>query len=100
VAGASDLEEGVAARAFVRPHDVVVSTAGHNGRSLAATVERVRTLGWVSRVSLRLPNDQVVLAELPIDELEPLESGAEVYVDLRRAKAFPTQEPTEVPSTT
>jgi sulfate transport system ATP-binding protein len=98
VAGASDLEEGVAARAFVRPHDVVVSTAGHNGGSLAATVERVRTLGWVSRVSLRLPNDQIVLAELPIDELEPLESGSEVFVDLRRAKAFPADDVTELPS--
>jgi sulfate transport system ATP-binding protein len=100
VAHAGDLEEGVAARAFVRPHDVVVSPAGHNGGSIAATVERVRTLGWVSRVSLRLPNDQVVLAELPFDELEPLESGAEVFVDLRRAKAFPTEEPAEVSSST
>jgi sulfate transport system ATP-binding protein len=100
VAGAGDLEEGVAARAFVRPHDVVVSAVGHNGGSLAATVERVRTLGWVSRVSLRLPNDQVVLAELPIDELEPLESGDEVFVDLRRAKTFPTPESAEVPSST
>jgi sulfate transport system ATP-binding protein len=93
VPGADHLEDGVAARAFVRPHDVVVSMAARNGGSVPATVERVRTLGPVARVILRLPDDQVLTAELPNAELEPLEIGAEVFVDLRSAKAFRTPEP-------
>jgi sulfate transport system ATP-binding protein len=98
VPGAGHLEEGVPARAFVRPHDVVVSTGERNGRSVIATVERVRTLGRVSRVSLRLPDDQVLMAELPDAELDPLEIGEEVFVDVRSAKAFPTPETAGAPS--
>jgi len=93
VAGAGHLEEGVTARAFVRPHDVLVSTADRNGGSVAARVERVRTLGWVSRVSLRLADDQVLMAEIPNEELEALEIGARVWIDLRHAKAFRSAEP-------
>jgi sulfate transport system ATP-binding protein len=98
VPGAGHLEEGVPARAFVRPHDVVVSTGERNGRSVIATVERVRTLGRVSRVSLRLPDDQVLMAELPDAELDPLEIGEEVFVDVRSAKAFATPETAGAPS--
>jgi hypothetical protein len=61
-------------------------------------VERVRTLGRVSRVSLRLPDDQVLMAELPDAELDPLEIGEEVFVDVRSAKAFPTPETAGAPS--
>jgi sulfate transport system ATP-binding protein len=98
VPGAGHLEDGVPARAFVRPHDVVVSTGERNGRSVIATVERVRTLGRVSRVSLRLPDDQVLMAELPDAELDPLEIGEEVFVDVRSAKAFATPETAGAPS--
>ncbi len=93
VSGAGHLEEGAPARAFVRPHDVLVSPVERNGGSVAATVERVWTLGWVSRVSLRLPDDQVLMAELPNEELGPLVVGSKVWVDLRHAKAFRTPEP-------
>jgi sulfate transport system ATP-binding protein len=88
VAIGDELEEGVAARAFVRPHDVQVSTVGRGGDSVEATVERARRLGHVSRVNLRLPDGQVLTAELPVDELEAIEVGTRVWVDLRRAKAF------------
>ena len=88
VAGAEHLEEGVSARAFVRPHDVLVSTIDRNGDSVVATVERIRTLGWVSRVSLRLGDDQVLTAELPREEMTGVKLGSKVWVDLRRAKAF------------
>jgi sulfate transport system ATP-binding protein len=87
VAGADHLEEGVAARAFVRPHDVRLS-ADRNGESVEARIERVATLGWLSRVSLRLDDGQVIVAELPNDELEGAELGTRVWVDLRRARAF------------
>jgi sulfate transport system ATP-binding protein len=93
VSGAGHLEEGEPARAFVRPHDVLVSTREQNGDSVVAKVERVRTLGWVSRVSLRLPDDQVLMAELSNEGMEGVHLGDEVWVDLRRAKAFRSGEP-------
>jgi hypothetical protein len=52
----------------------------------------VVNLGWLSRVVLRLPDDQVLTAELPNDELRGVEVGSTVHVDLRRAKAFRSAE--------
>jgi sulfate transport system ATP-binding protein len=102
VGGADHLEEGAEARAFVRPHDVRVFAGDRTGGSLEATVERITTLGWLSRVMLRLPDGQVITAELPNDELAGVELGARVWVDLRRARAFQArhavtiEEPTSV----
>jgi sulfate transport system ATP-binding protein len=92
VGGAGHLQEGVAARAFVRPHDVRVFANGQGGGSFEATVERITTLGWLSRVMLRLQDGQVITAELPNDELEGVELGTSVRVDLRRARAFESGE--------
>jgi sulfate transport system ATP-binding protein len=91
VPGADHLEEGRPARAFVRPHDVRLNRRS-NGGSVQARVERIVTLGWLSRVALRLGDGQVITAELPNDELEELEIGSEVWVDLRRARAFGSEE--------
>jgi hypothetical protein len=91
VAGAGHLEEGEPARAFIRPHDVRVATSPRDG-SLPASVERVVNLGWLSRVVLRLPDDQVLTAEIPNDELSGVEVSSAVFVDLRRAKAFASAE--------
>jgi sulfate transport system ATP-binding protein len=88
VPGAHHLLEGEAARAFVRPHDVHVSTGEADPSAVRATVERITTLGWLSRVQLRLPDEQVLTAELPNDELDEVEIGSTVSVGLRRAKAF------------
>ena len=97
VAGADHLEDGVEARAFVRPNDVRLSEHG-NGNGVRATVERIVALGWISRVILRLPDDQVLTAELPNDELGTLALGSAVSVDLRRAKAFRLPSSEEVTS--
>jgi sulfate/thiosulfate transport system ATP-binding protein len=88
VAGADHLEDGTPARAFVRPHDVRLNGGVSSVGSVRATVERIVTLGWLCRVVLRLPDEQVLTAELPNDELEGVELGSIVDVDLRRAKAF------------
>ena len=88
IAGADHLEEGAAARAFVRPHDVRLSTPESNGGSVEARIERISTLGWVSRVMLRLDDGQVLVAELSNEEIEGLDVGSTVRVDLRHAKAF------------
>ena len=52
------------------------------------------SLSWFSRVILRLPDEQVLTAELPNEELEGIELGSTVSVDLRRAKAFQSDAPT------
>jgi hypothetical protein len=57
-----------------------------------ATVERVSGLGWLSRVVLRLPDGQVLMAELPAEEVSQLQLGGEVLVDLRKSKAFSAPE--------
>jgi sulfate transport system ATP-binding protein len=88
VAGADHLDDGARARAFVRPHDVHVSTVDHDGGSVPATVERLITLGWLSRANLRLRDGHSVVAELPREELDAVTEGSTVWVDLRRAKAF------------
>ena len=68
------------------------STTSPQDGSLPASVERVVNLGWLSRVVLRLPDDQVLTAEIPNDELSDVEVGSSVSVDLRRAKAFASAE--------
>jgi sulfate/thiosulfate transport system ATP-binding protein len=83
--GADHLEEGVAAAAYVRPHDVRVSA---HGGDLSAVVERIASLGWVSRVSLRLKSGESLVAHVPNDELHGASEGDQVWVDLRNAKAF------------
>jgi sulfate transport system ATP-binding protein len=97
VPGADHLAEGSPAHAFVRPHDVrLVRTNGDGSgdrTEVKATVERIVTLSWFSRVILRLPDEQVLTAELPNEELEGIELGSTVSVDLRRAKAFHSSAP-------
>ncbi len=83
--GAGHLEEGTAAAAFVRPHDVRVSSGDGD---TTAVVERIASLGWLSRVTLRLADGDVVVAHVPHDELHGATEGAEVSLDLRNAKAF------------
>jgi sulfate/thiosulfate transport system ATP-binding protein len=87
---ANQLEEGTKARAFVRPHDVRLVGAGSNGGSVQTTVERVTSLGWLSRLILRLPDGQVLTAEVPRDDLDDVDVGHRVWVDVRNAKAFVT----------
>src|SRR2546427_5545996 len=62
--GADHLEEGAAAAAYVRPHDVHVSD--HEG-DISAVVERIASLGWLSRVSLRLSSGENLVAHVPND---------------------------------
>ena len=82
---AAHLDEGAAAAAYVRPHDVVV-TAHEDG--VSATIERVASLGWLARVSLRLPGGETLVAHVPTEDLGGAGEGDEVRVDLRNPKAF------------
>ena len=87
IAGADHLEEGAAARAFVRPHDVHLARDAADG-DVAAVIERIATLGWLARLSLRLPGGEHMMANVPHDELGGAGEGDEVWLDLRNPKAF------------
>ena len=103
VPGAGHLEEGAAATAFVRPHDIRLVDPNATD-SVKATVERVTSLGWLTRLTLRLPDDQVLVAHIPQDEVNGAKVGDSVAVDLRRPKTFRREdagrEPAADPSTT
>jgi sulfate transport system ATP-binding protein len=85
---ASDLRDGDRAHAYVRPHDVRIADQPIDGHTVVATVERVNNLGWMSKVYLRLPDGQTVLAEIPNEELGSVQAGDSVNVYLRKAKIF------------
>jgi len=87
VPGAGHLEEGSAATAYVRPHDIRLADPNATD-SVRAQVERVTSLGWLTRLTLRLPDEQVLVAHIPQDELNGAKVGDVVAVDLRRPKAF------------
>jgi sulfate transport system ATP-binding protein len=85
IPGAAHLDEGSSAAAYVRPHDVMVN---HDGGDVTAVVERVASLGWLARVSLRLPGGETLVAHVPKEDLHGAGEGDEVQVDLRNPKAF------------
>ena len=85
--GAEHLDEGAAAAAYVRPHDVHLS-AEQNGSDARGTVERVATLGWLARVTVRLDGGETLVAHVPHDELHGASEGDQVWIDLRNPKAF------------
>jgi len=84
--GADHLDEGVAATAFVRPHDVRV--AADQGGDARAVVERVATLGWLARLTLTLDGGETVVAHVPHGELHGAKEGDLIWLDLRNPKAF------------
>jgi sulfate/thiosulfate transport system ATP-binding protein len=87
IPGASHLDEGAAATAFVRPHDVRIrSDAG--SADITATIDRIASLGWLARVSLRLADGHTLVAHVPQDELEGAREGDSVTLDLRNPRAF------------
>ena len=86
--GAGHLTDGDAAHAFVRPHDVLVSTRRSVGSSSPAVVAGLSDLGWISKVRLTLPDGQGLTAEVPNEQLDGVTEGQKVFVDLRNAKVF------------
>jgi sulfate transport system ATP-binding protein len=85
--GAEHLAEGAAATAYVRPHDVRL--AAHDDPSrIRAVVERTSRLGWLTQLTLRLPDGHILVAHVPQDEVNGTRAGDEVALDLRNARAF------------
>ncbi len=87
VPGADHLEEGSQATAFVRPHDVRITPDAPSG-SIYAKIDRVASLGWLARLTLRLPDDTIIVAHVPQDQLAGAGEGDTISVDLRNPKAF------------
>ena len=87
IGGAAHLADGSAATAFVRPHDVRVRQSGDDG-DLTATIERTASLGWLARLTLRLPDGHTLVAHVPQEELDGAREGDTVTLDLRNPKAF------------
>jgi sulfate transport system ATP-binding protein len=83
--GASHLEEGAPATAFVRPHDIRV--ANEEG-DVEAVIERLASLGWLTRITLRLDSGETLVAHVPNEELHAAVEGDRIGVDLRNPKAF------------
>ena len=88
VGGAGHLEDGAAAQAYVRPHDVALTAAAETSSSSPVSVQRVSNLGWTSKILLELPDGQELQAELPNAQINGLAPGDRVYADLRNAKVF------------
>jgi sulfate transport system ATP-binding protein len=88
ITGAAHLSDGSAASAYIRPHDVGISPISMNGNSIRAKVDRIVDLGWTSKVHVTLYDGQMVIAELPNDQIGGIEVGANAYVDLKNAKVF------------
>ena len=87
IPGAAHLAEGSAATAFVRPHDIRVRQGAGDG-DLTASIDRIASLGWLARLSLRLPDGHTLVAHVPQDELMGASEGDTVTLDLRNPKAF------------
>jgi len=88
----SDIDDGADARAYIRPHDVRVAHHRENGNAVPAVLERVNNLGWMSKLHLSLSDGQALVAHVPNEELGPYEPGEQVWVDLRNAKVFASDE--------
>jgi sulfate transport system ATP-binding protein len=91
--------------AYIRPHEVVICAAGAPGTPDCepATIERVLSLGFETRVELTVPGGQRVWAQLTTPEAERLglASGQTVGVDLSRGRKIGWQavgrKPTPLP---
>ena len=73
--------------AYIRPHEVVICHPEQDG-CLAATIERVITLGFDNRIELTLPDGERVWAQLTRDKVAQLRPvvGQTVGVDLSQSR--------------
>jgi hypothetical protein len=61
-------------------------------------VERMNRLGWLTRMTLRLPDGQSIIAQVPSEETKGVQPGDSVSIGLRNAKTF--ESPAPAPETT
>jgi sulfate/thiosulfate transport system ATP-binding protein len=87
VAGAYHLDDGASAMAYIRPHDVALDRAAAH-MSFPVLVERRTDLGWMSKLYLRLEDGQLIVAQLPNQEILGVGSGDRMFARLANPKVF------------
>jgi hypothetical protein len=55
---------------------------------VAAVIERIASLGWLSRLTLRLHGGEMLVAHVPHEDVDGAKEGDVIQVDLRNPKAF------------
>jgi sulfate transport system ATP-binding protein len=98
VGGASHMPDGSVAHAYVRPHDVSISTSHRSPSSVPGRVVRINDLGWLSKVHMILEGEQQLVAHLPSERLNGIQVGSAVYADLNNAKVFAPEGDQSAPS--
>jgi sulfate transport system ATP-binding protein len=83
--------DGASVRAFVRPHDVELSSAqGESPAVATAQIQRMSRVGFMIKLELLLPDGQPLSVELTKDRVAELglAEGDRVFVNLREARIF------------
>jgi sulfate transport system ATP-binding protein len=83
--------DGASVRAFVRPHDVDLSSGPRSGQPVAeARVARMSRVGFMIKIELELADGQPLSVELTRDRVAELgvAEGDRVFVNLREARIF------------
>ena len=91
----ASVEDGKAARVFVRPHELEIERQSTNGAAVPTKVTRIQSAGSIVRVELVGEQNQTISVELTHDRYRELalETGQEVFVRVRDARVFVAEEP-------
>ena len=87
VAGAHNIPDGREAVAYIRPHDIELTTTP-GAMSFPISVERRTDMGWMAKLHLRLEDGQPLVAQLPNEEIQGVDAGQRLYANLRNPKVF------------
>ena len=87
VAGAHNIPDGREAVAYIRPHDIELTTMPGE-MSFPIAVERRTDMGWMAKIHLRLEDGQPLVAQLPNEEIQGVGPGQRLYANLRNPKVF------------
>jgi sulfate transport system ATP-binding protein len=87
---AAGLPDGANVQAIVRPHEVKIAKATAGSPVAVATVARLANLGATVKATLRLPEGETMVVDVPRAEIDAmaLRPGDHVMVDVEHAKIF------------
>ncbi len=91
----ASIPEGKSARVFVRPHELEIERHAVNGGAVPSRITRVQSAGSLVRVELVGEQNQAITVDLTHDRYHELalQAGEEVFVRVRGARVFVTEEP-------
>jgi hypothetical protein len=85
VAGAHNIPDGREAVAYIRPHDIELTTTP-GAMSFPISVERRTDMGWMAKLHLRLEDGQPLVAQLPNEEIQGVDAGQHLYANPLRTR--------------